>query len=234
LRISDCGFLGKTGFEWNEKASPKEARRGSLVSASKPESGVRWRPDRLKTELRTCNALANHRGQAFRGRIVSAYLLRLGKPGSGLPVSLCAGQANHADRIFIVLRFRIVASSPFTNECLLQQGAALQKCIDFLLQKIGSKAFLNQFCKPNPVQEGFLRHFSEQKLLQVRCFNHLSERKLLQVRYFNHFSEPKIVKEGLVHRFRERKIMKEGFRRHFGGTCKPNRCEACIGTAEGG
>jgi hypothetical protein len=27
--------------------------------------------------------------------------------------------------------------------------------------------------------------------------------------------------------------MKEGFRRHFGGTCKPNRCEACIGTAEG-
>jgi hypothetical protein len=34
-----------------------------------------------------------------------------------------------------------------------------------------------------------------------------------------------MVNEGLVHRFRERKIMKEGFRCHFGGTCKPNRCE---------
>jgi hypothetical protein len=177
--------------------------------------------------------LVNHRGQAFRGRIVSAYLLRLGKLGFGLSVSLCAGQSNRADRIFSVPRLRIVASCPFWNHRLAQKGAVSQKRIDFRLQKTGSKAFLNQFCKPNPVQEGFLRHFAEQKILQVRSVHHFSEQKLLQDRYFNHFSEPKIVKEGLVHRFRERKIMKEGFRRHFGGTCKPNRSEACIGTAEG-
>jgi hypothetical protein len=158
-------------------------------------------------------------GQASRGRIVSAYLLRLGKPGSGLPLSLCAVYDNRADRFFIVLPPRIVASCPFLNDRLAQKGAVSQKRIGLRLQKTGSKAFLNQFCKPNPVQEGFLRHFAERKILQVRSVHHFSEQKLLQVRYFNHFSEPKIVKEG--------------FRRHFGGTCKPNRCEACIGTAEG-
>lgn len=49
------------------------------MSASKPENGARWRLGRLKTELRTCDALANHRGQAFRERVVSSYLLRLVK-----------------------------------------------------------------------------------------------------------------------------------------------------------
>ena len=122
-------------------------------------------------------------GRLFQSAFVSSYLLRLGKPGSGLPVSLCAGYANRADCIFDLPPPRMVPSCPVANECLPNKEAASQKCIDFRLQKIGSKAFLNQFCKPNPVQEGFLRHFSEQKAIQVRSVHHFSEQKMMKDRF---------------------------------------------------
>jgi len=155
-----------------------------------------------------------------------------------LPVTLF-GSLGHHDRIFIVPQPRMIASCPVANDLLPQQRAASQKRIDFRLQKIGSKAFLNHFCKPNSVQEGFLHHFAETKNLSSSlsapfCGTKNDERSLLQDflarelfqdRHFNHFSKPKTVKEGFLNRFREQKIMKEGLGRHLGGTCKPSGSE---------
>jgi hypothetical protein len=153
--------------------------------------------------------LANHCGQAFRERIISAYLLRLGKPGSGLPVSLCAGYSNRADRIFVVPLPRNLASCPVVNERLLQKGAASQKRIDFRLQKIGSIAFLNQFCKPNPVQEGFLHHFGEPKTIQDRSVHHFAEPKMMKDRFAGNFWNANSFKKPSLIIFRNRKPFKK-------------------------
>ena len=118
----------------------------------------------------------------------------------------------------------------------------------FSASKTASTAFLNQCCKPNSVQEGCLRHFaeqkimqeasvrhfSEQKMMQEDCLNHFLERDLVEEGCLNHFSEAKIVKVGFLHRLREQKVMQAGFVCRPRGTCKPNRGEACIGTAEDG
>ena len=106
-----------------------------------------------------------------------------------------------------------------------QNPAASQNRIDLRLQKTGSTAWLNEFCKPNPVQEGYLRHFAEQKIIQPRWLRHFSEQNMMQADYLNHFlerdlveagclnhfSEPRIVKEGCLHGFREQKVMQTGF-----------------------
>jgi hypothetical protein len=141
----------------------------------------------------------------FQSATVSAYLLRHGKPGSGLPVSLCAGYANHADRIFIVPPPLMVAPCPVANDRLAQQGAATQKRIDFRLQKTVSEAFLNEFCKPNSVQEGFLRHFAEQKILQDGSVHHFSEQKMMKDRFANIFRNANSFKIATSTIFRSRK-----------------------------
>jgi hypothetical protein len=92
-------------------------------------------------------------------------------------VSLCAGYANRADGIFVVPPPHMVASCPVATELLLHQEAVTPKRIDFRLQKTGSKAFLNEFCKPNPIQEGFLRHFAEQKTIQDPLGRHFWNQK---------------------------------------------------------
>jgi hypothetical protein len=102
----------------------------------------------------------------------------------------------------------MVASCPVANERLHQQGAASQKRIDFRRQKIGSKAFLNQFCKPNPVQEGFLRHLAEQKILQVRSVRHLAEQKILKDRFFGSFWNANSFKIASLTIFRSRESLK--------------------------
>jgi hypothetical protein len=124
-------------------------------------------------------------------------------------VSLCEGYANRADRIFIVPPPRIVASCPFANELLLQQGAASQKRIDFRLQKSGSKAFLNQCCKPNPVQEGFLRHLAEQKTVQDHSVHHFAEQKMMKDRFFNIFWHANSFKKPSSTIFRSRESLKK-------------------------
>jgi hypothetical protein len=147
---------------------------------------------------------------------ISSYLLRLGKPGPGLPLSLCAGYANCADRIFVVPPPLMVASCPFANDRLLQKGAASQKRIDFRLQKSGSIAFLNEYRKPNPVQEGFLHHFAEQKTVQDRSVHHFSEQRMMKDRFFGIFWHGNSFKIAPSTIFRSQKSLKEASRMFLG------------------